>query len=66
MKKSLLNNFPIFSIFATMCLGLLLLIPVVNIYLLRLVIHQETGIKTNYWERPLGKDMYGKWRNKGD
>ena len=49
----------VFNIFATMCLGLFLLIPLANLYLLRFVIHQETGIKTNYWERPLGKDLYG-------
>ena len=51
-----------YNIFATICLGIFLLIPVVNIYLLRLVIHQETGIKTDYWKRPVGKDMYGKYR----
>jgi hypothetical protein len=50
-----------YTIFATMCLGILLLIPVANIYLLKSVIYQETGIKTDYWKRPVGKDMYGKW-----
>ncbi|KKM17127.1 hypothetical protein LCGC14_1678930 [marine sediment metagenome] len=42
------------TVFATMCLGIILLIPFVNLYLLKEVIYQETLIKTDYWKRPLG------------
>ena len=52
-KKSIL--WFIFNSLSTTGLGLLLLIPILNNYLLNEVIRQETGINTKYYYRPLGQ-----------
>ncbi len=55
----------IVTIISTMCLGILLLIPIVNLYLLKEVIRQETGVKTKYWLRPFGNTaLKGDWIEK--
>ena len=41
----------IYNSYATFCLGIALLIPFINNYILNEVIKQETGIKTNYFFR---------------
>lgn len=51
-----------FSSFATMCLGIILIIPVVNNYLLNFVIEAETGINTKYYYRPFNKKPI--WRGR--
>jgi len=47
----------LFSSLATICLGIFLLIPILNNYILNFIIEAETGIKTNYYHRPLGSQI---------
>lgn len=56
MKKYKKNTWTfLFSSIATSCLGVFLIIPIVNNYILNEVIKQETGINTRYYYRPFGK-----------
>lgn len=43
----------LFTSFATMCLGVFLLIPFLNNHILNAVIREETGIYTRYYYRPM-------------
>lgn len=40
----------LWNVFATFCLGIALLMPIFNVYLLNEVIRQETGINTQYYK----------------
>jgi hypothetical protein len=48
-----------YTIFATMCLGIVLLIPIINLFILKEVIRQETGVKIDFWKRPLWERFKG-------
>ena len=45
----------IITTLATMCLGVILLVPVLNLFVLKEVMRQETGVSVNYWLRGFGK-----------
>jgi hypothetical protein len=66
MKNILYILQVLYVIFATMCLGILLLLPFINLFLLREVIYQETGRKVNFWERVIFKNYQNVIKAKRD
>ncbi len=48
----------IWSSIATLGLGIMLLIPLLNNYILEYIIEAETGIKTDYYHRGLSEQTF--------